>query len=413
MTTEPVRNGTRSVAVEAALADLERALVRDRCHVVVSASTGAAKRLLLAALSERVAGAVRVIPVPATEDGLELCARILRELDEPCGDDAEYSLIEVIRRLAGQRSALALVAGDARALSEPVLRQLGRLASQTRPGLRLVLVSDGTGESDRDAIAEFMAPLGIGAVKVVLDTPLHRERTATVEHVAPALAPPRIPVRATAASRPPEVRARRAVTAAARPVWRAARFAVGGLAAAAVGLAAVSRVEQIPREREPAPPRAEQTAPAPAPAPPAAAPSPAPVSPEPKPRAVAAAVPVPAVAPVASAPPEPVAVAATELLVVPAPFVETPAPPVEPPLAEPPVAEPAPAPEPTPRTINVSLNALPWANIEIDGQDFGVTPMADVQLTEGPHRFRARFPDGRVMERTVRVDAVRDHVTFP
>lgn len=412
MNAEPAREGIRSVAIEAALADLERALVRDRCHVVVSASTGAAKRLLLAALSERVAGAVRVIPVPAAEDGLELCARILSELDEPCGDDAEYSLIEVIRRLASQRSALALVAGDARALSEPILRQLGRLAAQTRPGLRLVLVSDGTGHSDRDAIAEFMAPLGIGAVKVVLDTPLHRERTATVERSAPALAPPRMPVSTTAATRPPEVRARRSVTATARPVWRAARLAVGGLAAAAVGLAAVNRVEEIPREREPAPPRAERIAPAATPAPPAPAPTPAPVAPKPmpQPRPVAAAVPVPEVAPVASAPPEPVAVAATELLVVPAAFVETPAPPVEPPLAEP---EPDPAPEPTPPTINVSLNALPWANIEIDGQDFGVTPMADVKLTEGPHRFRARFPDGRVMERTVRIDAVRDHVTFP
>jgi hypothetical protein len=63
--------------------------------------------------------------------------------------------------------------------------------------------------------------------------------------------------------------------------------------------------------------------------------------------------------------------------------------------------------------VRVSLNAQPWAHIEVDGRDLGVTPMADVELEAGPHRFRARFADGRVMERTLRVDALRDHITFP
>ncbi|HEX5068087.1 MAG TPA: hypothetical protein VFY49_18350 [Myxococcota bacterium] len=419
MNAEPAREGIRSVAIEAALADLERALVRDRCHVVVSASTGTAKRLLLSALAERVAGALRVIPLPAAEDGLELCAHILQELGEPCGDDAEYALIEVIRRLAGQRSALALVAGDARALSEPVLRQLGRLAAQTRPGLRLVLVSDGTGRSDRDAIAEFMAPLGIGAVKVVLDTPLHREPAA--RGVVPASpAPPRLPANG-AAAHTSEMRTRRRAAPRApgmrmtrAPAMRAARFALVGVAAAAVGFAAVNRVE-IPRALS-APQRAE-IAPvaAPAPAAPAALPhAEVPAKPAPPRRAppkarpvvdaVVDAVPAPESAPV----PAPVEIAALEPLPAPDALVETPPPPAE--------IAPEQSPEPEPehgRTIAISLNALPWAHIEIDGLDVGVTPMADVKLSEGPHRFRARFPDGRVIERTVRVDAVRDHITFP
>jgi hypothetical protein len=183
---------------------------------------------------------------------------------------------------------------------------------------------------------------------------------------------------------------------------------VAGLAAAAFGLAAVNRVDEISRESKTAPPRAEQAVPVAAPPAPAPAPVPVAPQPQPKPRAVAVAMPrpVPEIAPVASAPPEPIVVAAVE------PFVEPPQ--AEPAPPEPTSLAPAtPEAEPTPRTIHVSLNALPWANIEIDGRDFGVTPMADVQLTEGPHRFRARFPDGRVIERTVRVDALRDHITFP
>ena len=38
--------------------------------------------------------------------------------------------------------------------------------------------------------------------------------------------------------------------------------------------------------------------------------------------------------------------------------------------------------------------------------------MADVLLSRGAHRFRATFPDGRVVERDVRVDAYRDHLRF-
>jgi hypothetical protein len=72
------------------------------------------------------------------------------------------------------------------------------------------------------------------------------------------------------------------------------------------------------------------------------------------------------------------------------------------------VVVPAPVP-----TIPVSLNARPWARIEVDGREVGVTPLADLPMAPGPHRFRAHFPDGRVVERTVRVDAYRDHISFP
>jgi hypothetical protein len=66
-----------------------------------------------------------------------------------------------------------------------------------------------------------------------------------------------------------------------------------------------------------------------------------------------------------------------------------------------------------PTPILVSLNARPWARIEVDGRDVGVTPLADVPIAPGIHRFRAHLADGRVIEQTARIDAYRDRVIFP
>ena len=387
----------RATAVETALADLERALCRDRCHVVVSASTGPARALLLAALAERVAGVLRVIPLPAPDPGDDLCAPILRELGEPSGEDAEASLVAVVRRLASQGSALALVAGDARALSEPLLRRLGRLCAQAKPGLRLVLVAD-AGEG-RDAIGAIMAPLGIGAVKVSLDGP--PQRPASGERPAPST-PPRVAATSDA-TRP---RGMRVISRRGR-MRGPARVAVVGVALAALSFVAVDRT-LLPRRQNLAPPREQPAQRAPRHAS-KAAPAPPPVAAE-------AAAPV-ELAPVALALASPQVEIArlTPLDVAAADRVAAPVEPaaLEAPL-EPAAPETPPEPEEAPaRTVRVSLNADPWAHIAIDGRDVGVTPMADLELTEGPHRFRARFPDGRVMERTLRVDAVRDHLSFP
>jgi type II secretory pathway predicted ATPase ExeA len=89
-----------------------------------------------------------------------------------------------------------------------------------------------------------------------------------------------------------------------------------------------------------------------------------------------------------------------------------------------PVAEPRPvAPsEPLPpaavaptvdlKPVPVHVNATPWATIAVDGVDLGETPIAGVPLVPGTHRFTARMPDGRVVERTVEIDAKRRHVSF-
>jgi len=73
---------------------------------------------------------------------------------------------------------------------------------------------------------------------------------------------------------------------------------------------------------------------------------------------------------------------------------------------------PSPRPEPPAPPIAVNINASPWASIEVDGIDRGETPLAGVKLAPGDHLFRARMPDGRVIERTVRIGPDSRHVTF-
>jgi hypothetical protein len=63
-------------------------------------------------------------------------------------------------------------------------------------------------------------------------------------------------------------------------------------------------------------------------------------------------------------------------------------------------------------TIPVNVNATPWASVEVDGEYLGVTPLADVPLSPGPHLFRARMPDGEIREHRVDVSPTERHVVF-
>jgi type II secretory pathway predicted ATPase ExeA len=62
--------------------------------------------------------------------------------------------------------------------------------------------------------------------------------------------------------------------------------------------------------------------------------------------------------------------------------------------------------------LAVQINASPWAKVEVDGIDLGVTPLANIPLVAGAHSFRARMPDGRVIERTIVIDAERRFISF-
>jgi hypothetical protein len=93
----------------------------------------------------------------------------------------------------------------------------------------------------------------------------------------------------------------------------------------------------------------------------------------------------------------------------------------EPPLAAVEAAPPttvaaegvSPAAVPDVQPILVHVNARPWAHIAIDGRDQGDTPLGNVPLSPGLHRFRAELPGGRVVDREVMIDAQTRHVSFP
>lgn len=78
-------------------------------------------------------------------------------------------------------------------------------------------------------------------------------------------------------------------------------------------------------------------------------------------------------------------------------------------VAPPPVPEPA---APPAQELEVSINATPWAVVEVDGRVLGETPLGGVRLAPGSYRFRARFPDGRVSERVIEIDAAHRALVF-
>ena len=178
-------------------------------------------------------------------------------------------------------------------------------------------------------------------------------------------------------------------------------------------------------------PAPSETARAPSPAPRSATapPSPAPpettASPRPAPSTrtrvpTSATAPAPVVAatpapprPVAPAPeptpePEPAPVRAT-----PAPTAAAPQPPPPAPAPRTAAVRPAPAPSAAAAdTVRVNIHAIPWAKILIDGKTAGETPLIGYELSPGLHVFRAEFPGGRAVVRTVEVSAENRHISF-
>jgi hypothetical protein len=82
------------------------------------------------------------------------------------------------------------------------------------------------------------------------------------------------------------------------------------------------------------------------------------------------------------------------------------------------VAAPPPVPAAAERAVaatpvSVSINADPWAHIEVDGAAVGETPIAALALAPGVHRVVARMSDGRLLERTVEIDASNRRIVFP
>jgi len=54
---------------------------------------------------------------------------------------------------------------------------------------------------------------------------------------------------------------------------------------------------------------------------------------------------------------------------------------------------------------SVSINALPWANVWLDGQALGTTPLANVDVPLGSHEVLWRHPQFGERRQTIMVTA--------
>ncbi len=437
-------------AVAPTLADLERALCRDRSNVVIAAPPSAERSVLVKALPRRLEGPLRVVSVvlgDVSEDRLE--ATLLGALASTSAPGAEppERLLELARELERGGSALLVVVEDAEGLTPPVLARLGELSRASR-GLRLALFAGPGGPGDDGFFARLVAALGVGAQKIELPTRPGAPPASRPSQVRREDAPVRRPAREGPRSRPesqpaaPPRRARleRVEPAAAREdisvtqpgASRAARRSGAFTLAAFVSLGlALAVFGGVLGPRPPQPPEPSGTVPGSLEAlgqqlvaeslaravAPAGVPTQSPSAlwnggtvaprialPPPALRATSLALPVALPTPKPAALPDPPRT----------PPRGSDAGSHDPPAPGPPAARPEPAPPPTsPPAVTVSINATPWARIEVDGRNLGLTPLGNVRLRAGAHRFRAHLPDGVVVERTVEIDAHRNHIAFP
>jgi type II secretory pathway predicted ATPase ExeA len=415
-------------ATEQALTALLATLREGRRPVALVGPPGLGKTLLLHLAGERLDDRLRSVYLPYAALPLdELCAWALSLLGFSQSEDTIGDLTLTARHMLERGSGLLLLIDDANAMPLPTARKLGDLVAASQGALRLLLAaSEGPSASRMLAatganihVIRLLEPMSEDETRRYVEARLARARVpasvaarfddATLRHlhrlsagiprrvhsVASAVlrgsvpetgadedeiaAPPPLPARELPATRAEEIqpaldalRAQLSTRAGARleaPPGLGAVIAVallaGGVAVALPGLrAALSQPASV----------------AAAPAPVAPSTPPLPVEPEPAP-ASAPAPPVPVEPAATPEPPREAAAAAAE------------APPVE-------------------STISVQVNARPWANIEVNGVDLGPTPIAGIPLLAGPHHFRARMPDGRVIERTVVISADDRFVVF-
>ena len=196
--------------------------------------------------------------------------------------------------------------------------------------------------------------------------------------------------------------------------WRPVRFAVGMMVLAALGavtLAALRGAPDAPRSTAPAPAVRREVEPTARPAPrastvtPPAAPSPVAGTPQetsdlPRtamPAPVERREPKPAARPVTTPVPSPAARPATPTVAAPAPR------PVSPVVSAPTTRPVAAA---TPQEARcLSVNAQPFAEVYVDDQPAGYTPMACLRVPIGEHRVRFQMDGQRSPERVLRISA--------
>ena len=394
-------------ATERALAELVAGVQAGGAPIAILGPAGAGKTLLLHLLAERAGRGLRSVYLPNPRFGPEeICTWIARSLGAPAGEDAIPLLRAGLGHLREQEQACLLLVDDADALPEATARWLAQLLSDARGGLRLALAAP-----PGEATTRLLRALG-PVHRVTLEAVMSLDETA--EYVG---------WRLRRADVPEPVRAR----FDASVVDELHRVAQGNPRRLHLAVEAFARNGSVAVLEDEIAAHAEQRAPAPpAASTPAAvdhvADVPADTSPQ-----VARTAPEEAAAPRRSAF-RAVLLATLAVALVALLLHRGRSEPESPPDAGsaaqqtalpgvPPAADSAPAASaptlaPPDDTLPVNINASPWARVEIDGIDVGETPLAGIPLRPGPHAFRAELPDGRIVDRTVEIDADHRHVAF-
>jgi len=411
-------------SADATLADLERCLLRDSRHVVMSTAPGPETDLLSIALAERLAPHLEVVRIAAHHIGEdEFFGRILERLGSPPSGDPEAQLLRALRARGARGAGVVLLVRGADTLPPELLGRLGRVAAASERGLRLGLVVET--DAPQDPAPHLRALLGVSAESLRIDAQRARALVGLLETRPGALRVGRGSPASEA--RADERRPRRDAAS-----LRVLAVAAAGGAAVALALLGAQRADwsRIAHDVSAAPQRSA-SARVPGPAEPtleaeravasasetaAEATTPATIGPSAEPIAEASghqpntretpSQPAPAegaAEAAGTAPPETLAPPASEGAALAA---DESAPGSEPAAAPAVEAEPV-------RMARVSLNARPWARIQIDGRDRGLTPLADLPLEPGRHRLRAVLPGGRVVERALEIGSGDFYVSFP
>lgn len=390
-------------ASERALAQLLEAVERGDRPAVLIGPPGLGKTLLLHVLARRVGHELHVayVPNPAL-DPEGLCRWVLAALGSPAVSEPVTTLEGLLDGLRERDSALLLLVDDVGTLPIETASWLSELCARSRGALRVAIAALEDSEPDREVL------LALGPVRPVpMDAPMsaHESEAYVAGRLRAAGAPEALRERfdrATigrlhrlAGGNPRELHwAAIALLRGRDPSVGLDRADPSGAAADRSPGSPGTRADGIPpRALPPAPPRRSG------------------------PTRVPSGLAVFATALLAGS-----AVVAIPLLrgfVTPtsppeATASEEPAEPRTPKPSAPAPAEPAP-PAPAPPAAQtaiapggpyaVQVTASPGTEIEIDGVYLGESPLPDIPLRRGDHLFRARTPDGRLIERTIHIDA--------
>lgn len=377
---------------------LEGALREGARSILLTGPPGLGKTMLLRVLEQRLRGEFRPLGISYTALLPDELARwILTQLGEPIAEDPEAALLEVGRRFEASGTKLVLLLDDAGAIPSPTVRRLAELVQETKGAIRLVLTA-----IDDARARDILAALGPGVETLRLDEPMSEDETA--EYIYARLSHARVR-RSLIEQFDPDVvtRLHEESEGVARELHKLASELIRESDQAAA----------IPAARRPArrPPPEPEVEVAPRPAEPTAVAAALPRSEPVPPRIpVGGRVALFGLAVIAGV------LAATPLLRagfpwMPAPWRAESASAPAAPGADTETA-PAPASDSVFERIGVNINATPWASIEVDGEYLGVTPLAEVLLAPGSHRFRARMADGQILEQQVEIGPDMRHVIF-